>query len=168
MLFRSPIAVGVTLIDFVQVNPAIFRGDGLVIDTMSYPLLVLPFIALSATDLDTTLEIRLNARDGQEEAGVRISSSGLLHGGVSAFLALESGTLRIAVEQGGSVSASERDADSVDAGGQRGVSVMASNEAGITFNSSVLGLLDSLSMRTTVPASSRSRADAGAGDKDSD
>lgn len=150
-----PIALGATLSDHVCVDRALFDGHGLRVGEVNCPGLLLPFIAMAVAAIDKPICVRL------EHTIVRMGASGKVIGDVSALLAADCGALVIAVdertaEQGVSMHESQSDpAPEVP------VSIAP-------LGSDALMFLNELSLRTTVPSSAASRANAGAVGSDND
>lgn len=143
-----PIALGATLSDHLGIDSALFNGKGLRVGEVSSPALVLPFLAMAAA---TAQEHAICVR--HQDYFVRIDASGCVSGDVSTLLAMELATLIIAVD---------RPVDRQDSrviSGQVEPSLVAAD---------ALAFLQELSMRTTVPTSTASRANAGATGSDND
>ena len=139
-----PIALGATLSDHLGVDRALFDGKGLRVGEVSSPALVLPFLAMArAAAQEHAICVR------HQNDVVRIDAGGCVSGAVSTLLSMELATLTITVDR----------QDSRLNSGQVEPSSVAAD---------ALAFLQELSMRTTVPTSAASRANAGAAGSDND
>ncbi|MCV2868914.1 DUF3726 domain-containing protein [Defluviimonas sp. WL0002] len=135
-----PIAVGAALSDFVDL-PEGSLSQGLKIADVSRPVLLVPFLS------------RIAERHGQRIAltfpggAVGVDGTGAITGDLGCFTGLSAATLTLELLEGAA------DAESRGPAG---------------CESPVLSRLNDLAMKTTVPPSDRSRADAGAGTSDND
>ena len=139
-----PIALGATLSDHLGVDSALFNGKGLRVGEVSSPALVLPFLAMAAA---AAQEHAICVR--HQDDVVRIDAKGCVSGDVSTLLAMELATLIITVDR----------QDSTVKSGQVEPSPVSAD---------ALAFLQELSMRTTVPTSTASRANAGSTGSDND
>lgn len=155
-----PIAVGATLNDYLSVDRTLLNDAGLHVSMVSFPGLLLPFIALGANELNTFVHV--HTRDGI----ICMSADGSLSGDVSVLMAAEQEALVIVT---GEV-AFERTVPLQEK--KRNSASSATGETQVTGLSPMIlstwPFLYGLSMRTRVPASEASRANAGAAGSDND
>ncbi len=141
-----PIALGATLSDHLGVDSALFNGKGLRVGEVSSPALVLPFLAMAAAQ-EHAICVH------HEDHVLRIDTNGCVSGDVSTLLAMELATLIIAADSPMENNVSE-------------LQPTPEHPAAVAANA--LTFLHELSLRTTVPASAASRANAGATGSDND
>ncbi len=150
-----PIALGATLSDHVCVDPALFDGHGLCVGEVNFPGLLLPFIAMAAAAMDNPICVRL------EHDVVCIGASGELSGDVSALLAVDCDALVIVVDKRVAEQDLALDESLSDPATELPARIAPLGSDALTF-------LNELSLRTTVPSSAASRANAGAVGSDND
>ena len=137
-----PIALGATLSDHRDLPEARLNDGALTLGPVGYPILLLPFVADIARHRNAPLSV---IWDG---GALEIDGDGLPTGPVDPLARLTVAVLRLRMA---SVAA--------------GRAVMAPPSM---CDRQTLARLDEFALRTTVPASARSRADAGAGTGDND
>lgn len=137
-----PIAVGSAICDFAGTPDGLRADQPLKIGPVSQPVLVLPFLADTAQRLGC--DIRLRWETGE----VGIFASGALSGDPAGLEALSCATLRLSCDalSGGPIS----------------------RPGGVKSRRDTLAALNALAMKTTVPPSEKSRADAGSASGDND
>lgn len=142
-----PIALGATLSDHLSVDSALLEGVGLRVGEVSSPVLLLPFVAMAAEARSNPICVRL------EQDVVRIAAGGTVSGDVSSLLAADNKTLIIVADE-------PQVANDLLLHEARNASALVDSDA--------LNFLQELSLRTTVPSSDASRANAGAVGSDND
>lgn len=167
-----PISLGATLSDYLCVDHTIFNGTGLRVFKVSFPGLLLPFIALVANELHTSICL-------QFELGlVGISADGSLSGAVSTLMAVDQDTLVIAIAKREIENSPYSDETTTNmtfkGAGETQTINTTHKDVEIPVDEfpqtliSTWPFLYALSMRTTVPASEASRSNAGAVGGDND
>lgn len=152
-----PVALGATLADYLAVDHELIRGEGLMAGKVSYPGLVLPFVARAAAELVSDITVQLLDMD---DAVATFGTDGFVNGSVAKMLEASSGMLKFSAKP-----VDRHDDVSCEDHHDRQVHKTLSP---LPLAADVLGILEALSMRTTVPATPASRADAGAGVRDND
>lgn len=142
-----PIALGATLSDYLGVDSTLFDGSGLRVGEVTSPVLVLPFLAMVVNALKQSICVR------HEHHVVHLAGNGTISGDVPTLLAVDCGMLVIAVEKKTADDAPE---------------IQANRTEPAPVDSDALSFLHELSLRTTVPSSVSSRANAGATGSDND
>ncbi|MFD1881628.1 DUF3726 domain-containing protein [Paracoccus pacificus] len=153
-----PIALGATLCDFAADAATDTDADAeglcpsrsLTAGPVSRPLLVLPFLA------DIARRLNRRIRLGWSGAAVHIGPGGALAGDLSGLALLPRATVLLVV--------SPQD----DPGHGAAAPLPATPEARPKTSRETMARLNALAMKTTVPPSDNSRADAGAGTTDND
>lgn len=137
-----PFALGAALSDFAMMTRPALEGDGIAPGSTSYPVLVLPFAASSATALQTAISVSWPG------GCVCVRPDGTIAGDVETMQALTQSPLTLTC-------------DNLDGKAWTWT-------AGRNVERETLQILNGYAMKTTVPPSEKSRADAGsaAGDND--
>lgn len=137
-----PVALGATLCDFATLPQAALDGDGLAVGPVSCPAILLPFLAAMAQRLEHAVEARW------PDGCIAVAPSGDMAGQVAELAALDRAqlTLRRATDTPGPMAHRGR----------------------VVCSQDTLDRLNALALKTTVPPSETSRADAGAGTSDND
>lgn len=167
-----PITLGASLSDFLCVDHTIIDGTGLRVFKVSFPGLLLPFIALVANELNTSIVMQC------QHGPVRVSADGSLSGAVSTLMAVDQDTLVIALVKGGIENSpcSDETTPNMTGKGAGEIQVISTTREDVEIPVDELPptlantwpFLYALSMRTTVPASEASRGNAGASGGDND
>ncbi|MDG4647288.1 DUF3726 domain-containing protein [Roseibacterium sp. SDUM158017] len=137
-----PVALGATLSDFCTLPEAALDDEGLTLGPVSRPVILLPFLAAVARRLGHPVEVSWAG------GRIAISPAGGMSGALCAIGAVDCALLTLC-----------RGADAPEPaapGARRGCS------------KDTLDSLGALALKTTVPPSETSRADAGAGTSDND
>ncbi|MGQ7845801.1 DUF3726 domain-containing protein [Granulosicoccus sp. 3-233] len=142
-----PIALGATLSDHFCVDDTLFDGAGLRVGEVSSPALVLPFLAMAVAARQQGISVRLH------DDVLRMDVSGTVTGNLSTLLQAEQATLIIALDARPAI---------------EGAAQPSSAAEPAPVAADALAFLHELSLRTTVPASAASRANAGAAGGDND
>lgn len=142
-----PIALGATLSDYLGVDCTLFNGHGLRVGEVSTPALVLPFLAMAMAAQEQAICVHLQGNV------VRIDANGVVSGEVSILLSTERASLIIAVDRQAPDQHAQWQSDRTEPA---------------TVRADALTFLHELSLRTTVPSSASSRANAGAMGSDND
>lgn len=137
-----PVAVGVTLCDYRDLPEGNLAGAGLSLATVGSPILLLPFLS----DIARYLGSGLTARWGG--GAVHVDGQGNCGGDVEGLAALRSAAVEL-MPRAARI-------ETVFAAGTK------------PCDGAILARLNDLAMKTTVPQSEKSRADAGAGTSDND
>lgn len=148
-----PIALGATLSDHLGVDRALLGGVGLRVGEVSSPVLLLPFVAMTAEASGNSICVRL------EHDVVRIAADGAVSGDMSSLLSADCTALTIVAD--------EAPAEG-DMSLQKDQTATANPPTVVPVDSDALEFLRELSLRTTVPSSAASRANAGAAGSDND
>lgn len=152
-----PIVLGATLSDYASVQPTLFEGKGLSVSAVYSPHLLLPFLTWVVQDLHRPLYLRVNGHG----ICVRIDIGLRVLGDLDALLSVEEASVCVSLTgseliDGQSLPFNEdAEAHQLFSGA---VSVLVSD----------VDSLQQLALRTTVPASAASRANAGASLSDND
>lgn len=137
-----PIALGAALSDFAGLDDGGAGGGAIIAGPVGQPVAALPFLSAMAARLDKSVAA------AWDRGQVVLGPEGSVSGEPEALADLDSTTLQISTEDG-----------QVEPG--HGV-------ANFNIDRATLVRLNALAMRTTVPASEQSRADAGASTGDND
>ncbi len=137
-----PIAVGTALSDFADLEEGAMVGWPLVVGPVDQPLLVVPFLA------EIVVRQERPARLAWDGGTVWLDASGAISGDISLLAILEVATLHLSAGSGATTEAPVT--------------------AATTTPREAIARLNALGMKTTVPPSEKSRADAGATTNDND
>ena len=137
-----PIATGAALCDFRDLPEGRLDGAGLTLDPVGRPVILLPFLAVVARHLGTGIAMAWGG------GSVRVDAQGHCGGDVRRLASQPVAAVMLTLAATGP--------DMVFAEGPK------------PCDHGVLARLNDLALRTTVPPSDRSRADAGAGTGDND
>jgi len=137
-----PVALGATLCDFCTLPEAALDESGLTVGPVGQPVMLLPFVAAMARRLGHAIDV------AWPEGRVTLAPSGAMAGALPEFAAL--GRAQVTLRRGDEPQPGET------TGRRRGCS------------RETLARLDALALKTTVPPSEISRADAGSGGSDND
>jgi len=140
-----PIALGATLSDYAMLPEAPLGKAGLQIGPVSQPSLLMPFLAMVASNRGETIEL-----DWQ---GTRasVTPNGDLEGDVTALMRADTLEAVLTAHKASTPTMNR-----------------PKSTAHLPVNTATLRGLNDLAMRTTVPSSEGSRADAGAATSDND
>lgn len=137
-----PVALGATLCDFSTLREAALDGAGLVVGPVSHPVILLPFLAAMAQRLGHGVDVLWPG------GRIAVAPSGGVGGALAGLAALEHARLTLRPAS-----------DAPD---------IARPAGRVGCRRDTLDRLEALALRTTVPPSAQSRADAGAGTSDND
>jgi hypothetical protein len=141
-----PVALGATLCDFSTLPEAALDEGGLVVGPVSRPVILVPFLAAMAQRLGHGVDMLWSGRR------VTVAPSGGIEGALGDLTALDTARLTLRPAPSAPEDAPE-----------------AARLAGRVGSSrDTLDRLAAMALRTTVPPSEQSRADAGAGSSDND
>lgn len=150
-----PVWLGATLSDFACADQALFSFRGLRLGKVSYPYLLIPFIAIIAVDLKKTLSIQL------DNCHVFIDSDSRVAGDLGCVHSIEISTVII-------TDISENAASDISCWQNCSIEAQAQRRRVSAVAEDAFQLLQQFALRTTVPSSIDSRANAGACSSDND
>lgn len=137
-----PVALGATLCDFCTLPDAALDDEGLRVGPVSRPVMLLPFLAAMAERLGHAIIL------SWPEGRMVVAASGGMAGALPALAALT--RARLTLNRAADPAEAERHATRQE------------------VSRDTIDRLDALALKTTVPPSVTSRADAGAGGSDND